>query len=719
MINKIAIACLCLPLATTSMAQTRQHATPPAYPSAQRSAVVDDYFGTRVPAPYRWMEQLQNPQLQRWVDQENALTQSWLRQSPVIHQWFKSHLGALWNYARESVPDQAGGRLFFTRNSGLQNQDEIFEQAGTAPPRRVIDPNALSPDGSVALLNYVPSPDGRYLAYSLSQGGSDWKSIHVRDVASGKDLPDVMRWVKFSYIAWTHDDRGIFYSRYREPAPGSAITDKVEHQALYFHLLGTPQAADRKVYVRPDLPQMVINASVSEDGHYLFIYLKASSSKNELYYLDLKDPAKPRLDGNIVPLSTRNDAKYDVIGNVGNVVFMHTTYRSPNGHIVSFDLSDPSPAHWHAVVAQAKYPISTAVMADGHVVVQYLADAQSRVDVYARDGKLVGKLPLPGISSVSGLSARNDSPLIYYGVMSYLHPLTIYRYNLATGKRLLFFKPNIPFDPSRYQTRQVFYRSKDGTRIPMFITARKGVRLDGSNPTILYGYGGFGVNVTPRFRPIVPAWLELGGVYVVANLRGGGEYGETWHQAGKLGNKQNVFDDFAYAAKYLIREHYTSTPRLGIWGYSNGGLLVGASVTQRPRLFGAAYAGSGVLDMLRYQKFSGGALWAHEYGTSADPKAFKWLYAYSPVQNVRPGTCYPPTLLTTADHDDRVVPSHSYKFAAALQHVQACANPILIRVARNTSHGYMPTDKRITQAADIWTFMARELKVAVPPSGGK
>jgi prolyl oligopeptidase len=693
---------------------TCAHADTPAaalaYPPATRGDVVDDYGGVKVPAPYRWMEDLDSPAVAKWVAAENALTFGWLDKIPVRDR-IKSRLTQLWNYEKVGVPQRAGGTLFYSRNSGLQNQSVIYrrDSPGTTP-RVVIDPNALSPDGSVALLDSQPSQDGRYLAYALSQGGSDWETLHVRDLASGRDLQDAVHWVKFSGIAWTHDAKGFFYSRFPAPPRGKAISDRVEHQALWYHALGTPQGADLKIYARPDLPEWIIIGSVSEDGRYLFVNLvNGTSPDNELFYADLGDAAHPRVTAKIRPLFTANDASYQPIGNDGDRVFLETSLDAPRRRIVSFKLADPAPANWRTVVPQGASVIQNALMAGGDVVVQYLVDAKSEVRLFAADGKAKGTLSLPGIGSVVGLSGRNDTPELFYGFTSYLYPTTVYRYDTGNGKTTEFARPEVAFDPSHYETRQVFYHSRDGTRVPMFITAKKGLARDGSHPTILYSYGGFDINITPSFSPMLPVWLEMGGVHAVANLRGGGEYGETWHRAGMLGHKQNVFDDFAWAAKYLIAEKYTSTPHLGIQGYSNGGLLVGASITEHPELFGAAYGGAGVMDMLRYQTFSGGALWAPEYGTSDDPAAFKWLRAYSPVQNVKDGTCYPPTIITTADHDDRVVPSHSYKFAAALQHAQACANPILIRIETRTSHGYMPTGKRIAQTADVWAFMAQEL----------
>jgi prolyl oligopeptidase len=720
------LAVLLPALAAAAPAAHAQAAVPSAsskleYPPAARDSTADTYFGARVPAPYQWMEDLDSPAVQQWVEAENKLTFSYLEKIP-IRSWIKDRLTTLWNYAREGTPEMvAGGRIFFSKNSGLQNQSVVYVQDSLKTvARELLDPNLLSPDGSVALLGSQPSPGGLYLAYNLSQCGSDWLTIHVREVATGKDLPDAIRWVKFSGVAWTEDGKGFFYSRYPEPPSGKAISEQVIGQKLYYHRLGTKQSADALIYARPDLPEWLIGGSVTEDGRYLFVYLQnGTAPQNQLFYLDLGDPLKPSLSGTPKPLYTKNDAEYSVVGHAGKTLFIQTTLDAPKRRIVAASLDQPDPAHWRVLVPEGEGVIQGAAMAGGRILVDYQVVAKSRLALFSTEGKAQGELGLPTLGSVSGISARNDSDTVYYGFTSFLYPESVYRHDLQHATTDVFFKPEVRFDPSPYDLKQVFYPSKDGTQIPMFIVAQRGVKLEGNHPAILYGYGGFDITITPRFNPMLPVWLELGGVYAVANLRGGGTYGEKWHEAGMLGRKQNVFDDFAWGAKYLIARKFTSSRRLGIQGYSNGGLLVGASITQHPELFGAAYAGAGVLDMLRYQRFSGGALWAPEYGTSDNEKAFHWLYAYSPLANVKPGTCYPPTIITTADHDDRVVPSHSYKFAAALQHDQGCANPVLIRVETKTSHGYMPTDKRIAQAADVWAFEAYNLGIINPPASGR
>ncbi|MGH8114165.1 MAG: prolyl oligopeptidase family serine peptidase [Rhodanobacteraceae bacterium] len=688
------------------------------YPVAHKDATVDTYFGTKVSAPYQWMDNLTSPQLKQWVDAENKVTDAYLAKIPV-RGWIDHRLTELWNYAKEGTPDQLkNGMLFFRRNSGLQNQSVVYVQAPGAQPSVLLDPNKLSPDGSIALAGNAPSPDGKYLAYALSKGGSDWQTLHVLDVKTGKELSDTVRWVKFSGISWTHDGKGFFYSRYPEPPSGEkAISHAVVDQKLYYHRLGTPQSDDKLIYARADLPRAFLGGGVSEDGRYLYVYLQNGTiSKNELYVADLGSADHPNVAAKIEPLYTKNDAAYTPIGHIGDTLYLQTTLDAPRGRIVAAKFSDPKPADWRVVVPQADGVLADATLTDGHILADYQDVAKSNLKLFGTDGKLLDTLALPTLGTVGGISARNDSKTAYYAFTSYLYPTTVYRFDVADGKTSVYFKPEVKFDPSPYQTKQVFYTSKDGTKVPMFIVAKKGIKLDGSHPTVLYGYGGFDITVTPSFSPMLPVWLEMGGVYAVANLRGGGTYGEAWHHAGMLGKKQNVFDDFAWAAKYLIKQGYTSSSHLGIQGYSNGGLLTGASITERPKLFGAAYIGHGVLDMLRYQKFSGGAFWVPEYGSSDNRQAFQWLIKYSPLQNIRAGTCYPPTYITTSWDDDRVVPSHEFKFAAKIQQAQGCDNPILLHTTGSTSHIYMPTDKLIQQDADVWAFQAYNLGIMEPPS---
>lgn len=705
-------------LSVVCSANARQ-ATAPAYPQAYRDHTVDNYFGHRVPAPYRWMEQLDSPRLHAWVAKENAFTASRL-QAIASRSWIHHRLTQLQDVPHESVPYQAGNMLFYSHNTGLQNQGVLFVKADPdAPARILLDPNTLSKDGSIALLDWRPSDHGKHVVYGLSQGGSDWETLHVLDTASGKPTDDVIHWVKFSGLSWTADGKGFFYSRYPAPAKGQAIADKVSVQSLYYHRLGSPQGDDTLIYSNPKLPEWVVGGQVSEDGRFLFVTLNhGTSSNNRLYIADLGDGAHPDVNATLQPVYTDDKAEYQPVGHLGDTIFLLTTRDAKRGRIVAFDVRKPAFADWKVIVPEGASVIQNAQLAGGKLLVNRLVDVKSDVSVYTPNGRKVGSLPTPTVGTVYGIQSRKDRDTVYFGFTSFLYPGTVYRYDVASGKASTFFKPDVPFNATKYATKQVFYHSKDGTRVPMFITYRKGIKLDGANPTLLYAYGGFDISITPSFSNTLPTWLDMGGIYAVANIRGGGEYGQAWHHAGMLGNKQNVFDDFAWAAKYLIVHHYTSTPHLGIEGYSNGGLLVGASITEHPELFGAAYAGAGVQDMLRYQKFSGGALWSPEYGTSDKKKDFDWLIKYSPVQNVKPGTCYPPTILTTADHDDRVVPSHTYKFAASLQHAQDCANPILLRVDTQTSHNYMPTNKRIDRAADVLAFMAQHLGASAPLKTG-
>jgi prolyl oligopeptidase len=690
---------------------------PSHYPPARRDNTVDHYFGTAVPAPYRWMENMQDPALHAWVEAENRFSDSYLAKIPLRDR-IATRLTELWNHPTETTPIQIGGpRLFFRRNAGLQNQSVLYvRESASAAPRVLLDPNILSEDGSTALAGAWPSPDGKYLAYALSEGGSDWRIVRVMEVASGKLLPDVVRWLKFSNVAWTNDDKGFFYSRYPQPAAGNAISQEIVQESIYHHALGAAQSADRLIYSRPDLPHWIIEGSLGESGRYFFVTLvNGTGPQNELYIADLGDPLKPNIMAPLKPFYAKDDIILQPVEIKDDILYLQTNLDAPRQRIAAATLSDPVPAHWRTVVPEGKGVMQFSGIAGGRLVVDSQIDATSRVDLYDLNGKSDGSLPLPAPGTVYDLSARMDSSILYYNFTSFLYPTSIYRYDLRSKALSVEFQPHTGFDVSRYDTKQVSYPSRDGTKVPMFIVAPKNLKQDGVNPTILYGYGGFDITITPLYKPILPVWLEQGGVYAVANLRGGDTYGEAWHRAGMLGNKQNVFDDFAWAAKYLFANGYTSPKHLGIQGYSNGGLLTGASITERPQLFGAAYVGHGVLDMLRYQHFSGGALWGPEYGLSDDPKAFQWLHAYSPLHNVKDGTCYPPTLITTSWDDDRVVPMHEFKFAAALQHGQGCDNPILLRTTGGTAHSYMPTDKDIVQTADIWAFEGQALGMASRP----
>jgi prolyl oligopeptidase len=676
------------------------------YPATRRDTVVENYFGTKVPAPYRWMEDQNSPEVAAWVDSENAVTFSYLGLIP-LRDTFRARLSVLWNHERVSVPGRArrGGPLFFTKNSGLQSQSPVYEQSGlTGPMTLVLDPNTLSTDGSVALAGWTVSPDGRWLAYDLSPGGSDWRELHVRNLVTGKDLADTVHWAKFADAVWTNDGQGFFYSRYPAPPAGQLLTAASANQKIFYHVVGTPDSTDRLIYERPDLPQWYMGPQVTEDGRFLFIYLSFATDANEVYYADLRDPLHPNVSAPIRPLFPANDANYGVVGNAGDTVIVQTNNGAPKQRVIALVLPDTLRAHWRTVIPEGANAIEATIIVGHRLLVQDLVDVKNRLRIFGMNGAAQGEVSLPGIGSVGGLSGRADTPELFYDFTSFLYPGTVFRYDFSTKKSVPFQPPHLAFDPSAFETTQVFYASKDGTRIPMFITAKKGTVLDGSHPTVLYAYGGFDINITPAFSSVVAVWLEQGGVYAVPNLRGGGEYGEAWHHAGMLGKKQNVFDDFIAAGEYLIAQKYTSPAHLAIHGYSNGGLLVGAVLDQRPDLFAAAYPGAGVMDMLRYQKFTAGVGWEPEFGSSDDSTQFQWIYKYSPIHNIKAGTCYPATIVTTADHDDRVVPSHSYKFIATLQAAQGCAHPAVIRVETKTSHGYMPTDKLIAELADVWAF---------------
>jgi prolyl oligopeptidase len=686
------------------------------YPESRKGDAADDYHGTRIADPYRWLEDLGSADTQAWTSAQNALTSSLLERIPQ-REPIRRRLTELWNYPRVSVPQREAGQLFYRKNSGLQKQAPLYARATLeAPPRLLLDPNTLSADGGVSLADWSVSPDGRYLAYALSQGGADWAEVKVRELATGKDLPDLVRWFRFSTISWTRDGAGFFYARYPEPPKGKELEAELRDHQLHYHRVGTPQQQDRLIYWRKELPKYFVGGGVTDDGRYLVVGLyKGTDPKNRLFYADLGDPRQPNLAAPLVALVDEDLAELTVLGNDGPVLIVRTDLGSPNRRVVAVDTrARTAPAEYKQLVPESKHPLESAVLAGGKLFAQYLVDVRSEVKVFSLDGRPEGELPLPGIVSVAGMSGRQAERELFYVVTSPLYPSTVFRYDLQAGSAAPFDPARPPFDPAKYETRQVFYSSKDGTRVPMFITARKGLTLDGSHPTWLYAYGGFSISMIPYYRPELPAWLEMGGIYAQPSLRGGAEYGEEWHRAGMFEKKQNVFDDFIAAAEYLIREKYTIAPKLVIEGGSNGGLLVGAVMTQRPELFGVALPEVGVLDMLRYDRFTGGAAWAVEYGSSQDPQQFAYLRKYSPLHNLKPGACYPATLVVTADHDDRVVPSHSFKFTSALQAAQGCDKPTLIRVETKASHGYRPTDKLIAEKTDILAFVAQQLELRPP-----
>ncbi len=683
---------------------------PLVYPEARKSDVVDDYHGTKVADPYRWLEDPDSAETRAWVEAENKVTFGYLEQIPAREK-IRERLTKLWNYEKYGMPYKRGNRYFYSKNDGLQNQSVLYTAKSlTDKPTVLLDPNTLSKDGTVALAGTAVSRDGKLMAYGLAASGSDWTEWHVKDVSTGKDLSDHLKWVKFSGASWSRDGKGFYYSRYDEPDEKTKLQQANLNQKMYYHRIGTPQSADELVYERPDQPKWMLGGGTTDDGRYLIIYVsEGSSSHNRLFYKDLQQK-----DAQVVELITAFEAQYSPIDNDGPVFYVETNLDAPRGRVIAIDIRRPDKKFWREIIPQAEETLQGASLFGKEFIVTYLKDAHTQVKRFDLTGKLLGEVKLPGIGSAGGFGGERKDKETFYSFTSYTTPATIYRYDIKTGRSTLYKRPKVDFNPDDYETKQVFYPSKDGTKIPMFITCRKGLQLDGTNPTYLYGYGGFNASMTPYFSVSNLVWMEMGGVYALANLRGGGEYGEEWHQAGTKLKKQNVFDDFIAAAEWLIANKYTSTPKLAIGGHSNGGLLVGACITQRPELYGAALAGVGVMDMLRFHKFTIGWAWVADFGSADNPEEFKAIYAYSPLHNIKPGTCYPPTLITTADHDDRVVPAHSFKFAATIQAAQGCDNPVIIRIETKAGHGGgKPTTKAIEEITDEYAFFVRTLHMDV------
>ena len=698
-------------LVSPALAQAQSPATGSCTtPVARVSAQADTLHGTAVRDPYRWLEDPDAPETQGWVTAENCVTFNYLQQIPERDQ-IRQRLTRLWNYERYGLPARQGGIYIWTKNDGLQNQSVAYWQRSLADePRVLIDPNALSTDGTVALAGWDISDNGRYFAYGVATAGSDWNEFRIREIATGRDMADTLRWIKFSGMSWTHDNAGLFYNRPIKPE-GNALQGVVRNQKLYYHRLGTPQSADVVVYQTPEHPDWSFGGSVTEDGRYLVMNGSlGTDSRNRIYYLDLGSATRPRVQGTVVKLLDDFDASYNFVGNIGPVFYFVTNLAAPRYRLIAIDTRHPAKSAWRDVIPQGDAVLNGVSLIGGRFVANYLEDAHSRLTVFESDGRRVADVALPGIGTASGMSGQAASPEGFFSFTSFLYPTTIYRYDVATGALSALRTPRIEFDPSRYETRQVFYRSKDGTRVPMFLTMRRGLELNGNNPTYLTAYGGFDISTLPSFSATNLPFLEMGGIIAVANIRGGGEYGEQWHEAGMHEHKQNVFDDFIAAAEYLIAERWTQPSKLAIAGGSNGGLLIGAVVNQRPELFGAALPAVGVMDMLRFHKFTIGWAWVTEYGSADSVNQFPYLLAYSPLHNIRPGVRYPATLITTADHDDRVVPGHSFKYAAALQAAQAGPAPILIRIETRAGHGGgMPISKQIELQADRWAFIVRNL----------
>ncbi len=699
----VLVSAMSLQAATAQQCPT---GVPMTYPVSKVVDQVDDYHGVKVADPYRWLEDGNSAATKDWIAAQNQLTQSYLAEIPA-RSAIRERLTTLWNYERFSVPFRESGRYFISRNDGLQSQAVLYTMAELDDvPRLLLDPNTLAADGTVALAGMAVSPDGRYLAYGTAASGSDWNTWKIRDIDSGKDLTDELSWVKFSGASWSKDGKGFFYSRYDAPSEATKLAESNYFQKLYYHQIGTLQSADVLVYDRPDHKDWGFDGKVTDDGRYLIITIwQGTERKSRVFYKDLADARSP-----VLPLLEAFDAAYHFIDNNGPVFLFRTDKDAPRSRIVAIDIRKPGSADWKELVPQAAETLLSANLVGNRLVGSYLKDAHSQIKVFDLNGSFQRDVALPGLGTASGFAGKRDDATTYYSYTGFTTPTTIYRYDIASDTSSVIRQPKVAFDPTDYETRQVFYRSKDGTRVPMFIVNRKGIKLDGSNPTYLYGYGGFNISLTPAFSVANLAWMEMGGVYAVPNLRGGGEYGESWHQAGTKLQKQNVFDDFIAAAEWLIANNITSTPKLAIGGGSNGGLLVGAALTQRPELFGAALPAVGVMDMLRFHKFTIGWAWTADYGSSDDAAQFAALRAYSPLHNLRSGTCYPATLVTTADHDDRVVPSHSFKFAAAEQAAQAGPAPVLIRIDTKAGHGAgKPTGKQIDEVADRWGFLTRVL----------
>ena len=678
------------------------------YPKVRKADVVDDYFGTKVPDPYRWLEDADSPETRKWIKEQNELAQSYLQKLPDRTS-FRERLTKLLNFERYTVPVWGGHRYVYRKNDGLQNQSVIYTlQDLNDTPQVLLDPNKMASDGTVAISSTAVSDNGRLLAYGIAASGSDWNIIHVRDIAANEDLPDLVQWVKFSEPSWTKDSKGFFYSRFPEPREAENQTfANLSNQKLYYHHIGDLQDKDGVIYQRPDNPDLTFGGTVSHDGRYLFLEVhKGTEQQNQLFFKDLRDPLSPAMDEPFVPVFPEFEADAKIIGSLGNRLFVLTDLRAPKYKIVEIDLDHPARENWKEVIPESKDLLESAALVGGKLIVSFLVDAKNVLSMYDLRGVKEGDVPLPSIGTVGSLSGDVDRPELFFAFTSFLYPATIYRYDVNTLKIEVFKKPSVDFDPSLYAAEQIFYSSKDGTRIPMFVVHRKGLELNGNSPVYLTGYGGFNISITPSFSTSYLTWIEKGGVCAVPNLRGGGEYGREWHEAGMREHKQNVFDDFVAAAQRLIELKYTSAGKIAITGASNGGLLVGAVLTQHPELYGAAVAEVGVLDMLRFQKFTIGWAWESDYGSSDTADGFKTLIKYSPLQNIVEGKCYPPTLVATGDHDDRVLPGHSFKFAAALQAAQGCDNPVLIRIESKAGHGSgKPITKVIDEQSDALAFM--------------
>lgn len=678
------------------------------YPPTQKRDVVERHHGTVVEDPYRWLEDSQAPETRKWIEEQNKLTFGYLEKLPHRTQ-IRDRLTQLWNFQKYSVPYREGDRYFYMKNDGLQNQYVLYTAKSLNEPGEIlIDPNALSPDGTIAIFSHSVSKDGKKVAYGLTTAGSDWTEWRVRDVETGEDFPDHLRWIKFSGASWNHDGTGFYYSRYNEPSPGNSLEEANYYNKLYYHRLGTDQSSDVLIYERPDEKEWSFYGQVTDDGRYLIVTIsRGTDPMYRVSYMDLLNP-----DDGLIELIDVFEAEYMLIDNDGPIFWFKTTRDALRGRIIAIDIRRPSSNQWQEIIPETEETLDYATVLHDRFIVAYLKDAKTVVKSFDLTGRFLREVELPGIGTASGFYGKRSDEETFYSFSSFTAPPTIYRYDLVSDHSSLFRKPTMCYSAENYQTEQIFYESKDGTRIPMFLSYKKGLKPTRETPVYLYGYGGFNISMTPAFSVSMLVLMELGGIFAVPNIRGGGEYGKEWHRAGTRFHKQNSFDDFIAAAEWLIEHQYTSPSKLAIGGGSNGGLLVAASMVQRPELFAAVIASVGVFDMLRFHKFTIGWAWTDDYGSPEDPEDFRNLLAYSPLHNLKSRTRYPAVLITTADHDDRVVPAHSFKFVAALQEAQAGDPPVLIRIETSAGHGAgKPTTKLIDEAADKWAFVAHILNI--------
>ena len=716
---KLQITLLSAALALMACSESHHEPEPATfvYPDTTKVDHIDNYHGVEVADTYRWLEDdvRENTAVSDWVGEQNDITFAYLNDIPE-REVIEQRLTQLWDYEKYGLPSKEGGRYFYEYNNGLQNQEEIYIQTSLdAEPELLVDPNTWSDDGTIALAAYFPSPDGKHMAYLVQDGGSDWRTGRVMDIETRGVLDDELNWLKFTALSWARDGSGFYYSRYPSTEAGEEFQSLNLNQAVYFHRLGTAQESDRLVYTQAEHPDWGYNATVTDDGAYLVITVwKGTDDRYQIIYQDLLDP-----DSVPVTLIEGFDHDYTFVGSTGSELYFRSNMEAPKNRLIAIDINQPEQENWREIVPEMEDVLSGVSLVGGKVIAQYMKDAWSVVKIFELDGTESGNVHLPGIGTASGFGGKVGDAETFFAYSSFDTPSTINRLDVSTGEVEVFKKPDVAFDLDNFIVKQVFYDSKDGTRVPMFIAHKKGVELDGNNPTMLYGYGGFNISITPAFSITRLAWMEMGGVYAIANLRGGGEYGEEWHKAGTKLQKQNVFDDFIAAAEYLVAQRYTNSQKLAIFGGSNGGLLLGAVTNQRPDLFAAAIPAVGVMDMLRFHEFTAGRFWVDDYGSSEDPEEFKALYAYSPYHNITKGTEYPAVMITTADTDDRVVPGHSFKYAAALQEAQAGDAPILIRIETRAGHGGgVPTEKVIRQYADRWAFLYRNLDMQLPEGYG-